>query len=115
MTAYLVWRGMRLDSIGVWRGVSAAVGLAGTVVYSFLSTRMGLVDTGMLSVTFQFVCLSLSFVSLFIEDFNVSSAMLIAGVCASRVGLWVFDISVTQVSFGTRKFRRQTRRIFTLH
>jgi hypothetical protein len=98
MTAYLVWRGMTLEAIGIWRGVSSAAGLAGTFVYPFLSSRMSLVDTGMFSIVFQFLCLSLSYSSLFIDDYNTSLAMLIGGVCASRVGLWVFDISVTQVS-----------------
>jgi iron-regulated transporter 1 len=98
MTAYLVWRGMRLESIGIWRGVSSAAGLAGTVAYHFLSKRMNLIDTGMYSVVFQFLCLSLSYASLFIDDYYASLAMLIAGVCASRVGLWVFDLSVTLVS-----------------
>ena len=99
MTAYLIWRDMRLDSIGFWRGVSSAAGLAGTFVYRFMSKRMSVVDTGMWSLLFQFVCLSLSYASLFMDDFSagVSLAMLIAGVCASRVGLWVFDISVTQL------------------
>jgi iron-regulated transporter 1 len=98
MTAYLVWRGMRLESIGIWRGVSSAAGLAGTFAYHFLSKRMNLIDTGMYSVVFQFLCLSLSYASLFIDDYYASLAMLIAGVCASRVGLWVFDLSVTLVS-----------------
>lgn len=97
MTAYLVWRGMRLDSIGFWRGISSAAGLAGTFVYHFMARRMSLIQTGMWSVVFQFLCLSLSYASLFMDDFSTSLAMLIAGVCASRVGLWVFDISVTQL------------------
>ena len=97
MTAYLVWRGMSMEAIGIWRGVSSAVGLAGTFVYTFLSSRMSLIDSGMSSVTFQFLCLSVSYASLFIDDYITSLAMLIAGVCASRVGLWCFDISVTQL------------------
>lgn len=97
MTAYLVWRGMRTDAIGVWRGVSSAIGLAGTFVYQFMSTRMTLAEVGMWSIVFQFLCLSLSYASLFLSDLGVSMTMLITGVCASRVGLWVFDITVTQL------------------
>jgi len=97
MTAYLVWRGMRMDSIGFWRGVSSAAGLAGTFVYHYLSRRTSLINTGMFSVSFQFLCLTTSFASLFIHDNATSLAMLILGVCASRVGLWVFDITVTQL------------------
>lgn len=97
MTAYLVWRGMRLDAIGLWRGVSSAAGLAGTFVYHFISRRTSLINTGMWSILFQFLCLSMCYISLFIDGYSTSLAMLIGGVCASRVGLWVFDISVTQL------------------
>lgn len=97
MTAYLVWKGMSLEAIGIWRGVSAAAGLGGTFVYNYLSRRINLIDSGLLSVVFQFLCLSISYASLFIDDSNTSFAMLIAGVCCSRVGLYMFDISVTQV------------------
>lgn len=97
MTGFLVWRGMHLETVGVWRGISAAVGLAGTFVYHFSVKRTTLVSTGMWSVVYQFLCISLSFASLFVEDYNLSIIMLIGGVCASRVGLWVFDIAVTQL------------------
>ena len=88
---------MRLETVGVWRGISAAVGLSGTFVYHFSVRRTTLVNTGMWSVAYQFACITISFASLFVEDFNVSIVMLIAGVCLSRVGLWVFDITVTQL------------------
>lgn len=97
MTAYLVWRGMRLETVGVWRGVSSAIGLMGTFVYSLSMKFYSVETTGMWSIVFQFFCLTLSYVSLFVGDYNTSLFMLIAGVCASRVGLWVFDISVTQL------------------
>jgi len=97
MTAYLVWRGMRLESVGIWRGISSVIGLAGTFVYHASVKRMTVVSTGMWSICYQFTCLSLCFASLFVNDFDQSMAMLIAGACASRIGLWVFDISVTQL------------------
>lgn len=104
MTAYLVWRGMAMEQIGIWRGVSAALGLGGTVVYKLLSTRMDLIVSGMLSVTFQFCCLTMCYFSLFVDDLNTSSFLMIVGVCSSRIGLWVFDISVTQVSYSRERF-----------
>jgi len=97
MTAYLVWLGMGMGAIGFWRGVASAAGLAGTVVYHLMATRMGLVDVGMMSVTFQFLCLSACYASLFMENTSASFIPLIAGVCLSRAGLWVFDITVTQL------------------
>jgi solute carrier family 40 (iron-regulated transporter), member 1 len=97
MTAYLVWRGMRLDTVGLWRGVSSSVGLMGTFVYHFSAKRTSLVNTAMWSITFQFACISLSYVSLFIDGYSLSLTLLIVGVCTSRIGLWVFDISITQL------------------
>lgn len=97
MTAYLVWRGMRFDSVGVWRGISSAIGLLGTVIYHLSVKVLSIESTGMWSITFQFACLSVSYASLFVKDVYTSLAMLIAGVCASRIGLWVFDISITQL------------------
>ena len=97
MTAYLVWRGMKLEVIGLWRGVASAAGLTGTFVYHVMAKKFGLVEIGMTSVVFQLACLSSCCISLFIVDRTTSFAMLIGGVCFSRIGLWVFDISVTQL------------------
>jgi iron-regulated transporter 1 len=97
MTAYLVWRGMNMESIGIWRGIASAAGLAGTFVYHLMAKRTSLVNTGMISIMFQFVCLTSCYASLYIDNNSISFAMLIAGVCFSRIGLWVFDISVTQL------------------
>jgi iron-regulated transporter 1 len=88
---------MSMEAIGMWRGVSSAAGLAGTFVYHFMAKKTQQVNIGMISVLFQFLCLTSSYASLFVDDRNASFAMLIGGVCFSRLGLWVFDISVTQL------------------
>jgi len=97
MTAYLVWRGMGLDTVGLWRGVSSAIGLLGTFAYHISSKKTSLMNTGMWSITYQFCFLSLCYMSLFMQNYTLSLSLLILGVCASRIGLWVFDISVTQL------------------
>ena len=97
MTGYLVWRGMRLETVGIWRGISAAIGLAGTFAYHLSVRRLTLVTTGMWSIVYEFACLSVAFGSLFVSNYDVSVVMLIAGAGTSRVGLWVFDITVTQL------------------
>lgn len=58
---------------------------------------MTLEFTGLWSIIYEFACLSLSYGSLFVDDDHTSLSLLIAGVCLSRVGLWVFDITVTQM------------------
>lgn len=97
MTAYLLFRGMRFSTIGVWRGVASAIGLLGTVVYHFSVKKLSVESTGMWSICYQFASLSLAYASLYFDDYMTSLAMLIAGVCASRIGLWVFDIAITQM------------------
>lgn len=97
MTAYLVWRDMSMEAIGIWRGVASAWGLAGTFVFNFLSKRFSLIDIGMMSVVFQFSFVSIGYASLFINDNTISLGMLMVAVCCSRIGLWVFDIAVIQV------------------
>jgi solute carrier family 40 (iron-regulated transporter), member 1 len=51
----------------------------------------------MWSITYQLVCIMLSVLSFLAASYNISMALFIAGVCASRVGLWVFDVAVTQL------------------
>jgi solute carrier family 40 (iron-regulated transporter), member 1 len=97
MTSYLIWRGMRFSTVGIWRGVSSAIGLLGTFAYYISSKYLSLKRTGMWSICFQFGCLTIAYGSLFVEDYMTSLTMLIAGVCTSRVGLWVFDITMTQL------------------
>lgn len=98
MTAYLVSRGMRMDFIGILRGISCAIGLSGTVAFQISAKAMSLRSTGLWAIILQFGCLSLSYFSLYLpEDSNTSLAFLIVGVCLSRIGLWVFDITVSQL------------------
>eukprot|EP00816_Leptocylindrus_hargravesii_P011921 CAMPEP_0196823978 /NCGR_PEP_ID=MMETSP1362-20130617/89905_1 /TAXON_ID=163516 /ORGANISM="Leptocylindrus danicus, Strain CCMP1856" /LENGTH=420 /DNA_ID=CAMNT_0042204063 /DNA_START=211 /DNA_END=1470 /DNA_ORIENTATION=- len=47
MTAYLVFRGVRMDVIGTLRGISCAIGLLGTVAFHFSAARISLEATGL--------------------------------------------------------------------
>jgi solute carrier family 40 (iron-regulated transporter), member 1 len=74
------------------------LGLTGTVAFRFLSNRCSLVTTGMWSILYQLFFISISMSSFFLLTYNGASlSLLVLGVCASRIGLWVFDISVTQL------------------
>ena len=97
MTAYLVFKGMSYQTIGILRGVSSVIGLMGTFAYRISSRRNSLSYTGAWSIIFQFSCLILCYVSLFVTNDKLSLALLIIGVIASRIGLWVFDLTITQL------------------
>jgi solute carrier family 40 (iron-regulated transporter), member 1 len=74
------------------------LGLTGTFAFGFLSARFSLVTTGLWSILYQLLFISISMMSFFILTYNGASlSILVISVCASRIGLWVFDIAVTQL------------------
>eukprot|EP00639_Heterosigma_akashiwo_P003212 CAMPEP_0194566734 /NCGR_PEP_ID=MMETSP0292-20121207/5493_1 /TAXON_ID=39354 /ORGANISM="Heterosigma akashiwo, Strain CCMP2393" /LENGTH=514 /DNA_ID=CAMNT_0039416367 /DNA_START=134 /DNA_END=1678 /DNA_ORIENTATION=- len=101
MTAYLVSCNMSLAAIGVWRGVASLVGLVGTFAFGQSQKYMTLETTALWSIIWQFLCLSVSLSSIFISQEKgngiLSATLLIAGVIPSRIGLYVYDISVTSL------------------
>lgn len=97
MTAYLLYRGMDLSSVGALRGVASAIGLCGTFVYHLSASRLSLEATGMWSISYQLTCLVLCILSLLTSVKRWAFILLVGGVCLSRIGLWVFDIAVTQM------------------
>jgi iron-regulated transporter 1 len=97
LTGYLLYRGMKLELVGTCRGIASVIGLLGTLAYQLSVKRVSLEATGMWSIVYEFGCLALSYGSLFIDGDTLPLTMLILGVCLSRIGLWVFDITVTQL------------------
>jgi len=98
MTTYLLYRGLTLEVVGILRAVASAIGLLGTVVYHLSAKHLSLEATGLWSVSYQFGCLTLALLSLSIPNDDVLTLSLLIGcVCFSRIGLWVYDIAVTQL------------------
>ena len=97
MTAYVVWRKMNLTILAVTRAVSASIGLLGTIAFSYSHPRIGLNHTGLWSILMQLSFLALTFYSQWVPNNEISLVLLITGVCASRIGLWAFDIAVSQM------------------
>ncbi|KAF5737270.1 hypothetical protein HS088_TW13G00149 [Tripterygium wilfordii] len=96
MTAALEWDGIPAYAIGIARGVSATIGIAATVVYPRLHSRILALRTGLWSIWSQWACLLICVASVWIENSILSAYVLMAGVAASRLGLWIFDLSVMQ-------------------
>ena len=65
------------------------------LLFHLSTRRYGVAGTGMWSISFQFCCITLCVISFCIKDNTFSLALLIFGVCASRIGLWAFDLTVT--------------------
>lgn len=96
MTTYLLHHNLSLAVIGLLRGIAAAIGLLGTVAYHVSMQYLSLDITALWSILYQALCLGLSMVSLLMSRDVMAVSFLISGICLSRIGLWVFDIAITQ-------------------
>lgn len=100
MTAYLTWRGVDPAVVGASRGAGAIFGLVGTVVYpQLLRCNGGSVErAGLYSVWLFWICLVPGLVMFYIAgESNVSDYTVLSVMVVSRVGLWAFDLAVTQI------------------
>ncbi|XP_043707232.1 solute carrier family 40 member 2 [Telopea speciosissima] len=96
MTAALEWKGIPAYVIGIARGVSAIVGIAATVLYPLVQSRISTLRTGLWSIWTQWTLLFVCVASIWVQNSFISAWMLMGGVAASRLGLWMFDLAVIQ-------------------
>ncbi|KAH7667506.1 Ferroportin-1 protein [Dioscorea alata] len=96
MTATLQWKGIPAYIIGLARGFSAIVGISATMIYPIVHSHISTLRTGLWSIWTQWSFLLLCLASIWIKNNGVSAWMLMGGVAASRLGLWMFDLSVIQ-------------------
>ncbi|CAN4126238.1 unnamed protein product [Withania somnifera] len=96
MTATLEWEGIPAYVIGIARGVSATIGIAATFLYPIVESHISTLRTGLWSIWSQWTCLLVCVASIWFHKKFVSAFMLMAGVAVSRLGLWMFDLSVIQ-------------------
>ncbi|KAI3929566.1 hypothetical protein MKX01_025734, partial [Papaver californicum] len=96
MSATLVWKGIPAYIVGIVRGLSAIIGIAATLLYPLLHSRISIVRKGLWSIWMPWSFLLLCAISVWIQKSNISAWMPMAGGAASQLGLWMFDLSVTQ-------------------
>ncbi|XP_057458728.1 solute carrier family 40 member 1-like [Lotus japonicus] len=96
MTATLEWEGIPAYVIGIARGISAVIGIAATVVYPVLQSHISTIRTGLWSIWSQLICLLPCVAVIWIKSGFLSSYILMGSVAISRLGLWMFDLSVLQ-------------------
>ncbi|KAK6943413.1 LOW QUALITY PROTEIN: Ferroportin-1 [Dillenia turbinata] len=96
MTAALEWQGLPAYIIGIVRGISALIGVAATFLYPMLQSYIATLRTGLWSIWYQWTFLLLCVGSIWVQNNMVSAYMMMGGVAASRLGLWMFDLSVIQ-------------------
>uniref|UniRef100_A0ACD5ZXA0 Uncharacterized protein n=1 Tax=Avena sativa TaxID=4498 RepID=A0ACD5ZXA0_AVESA len=97
MTATLDWKGIPAYVISLARGFSAIVGIAATLLYPVVHSWVSTLRTGLWSIWMQWCFLLLCVGSIWVNDGVASAWVLMAGVAASRLGLWMFDLAVMQL------------------
>ncbi|KAL3161599.1 hypothetical protein ABBQ32_010458 [Trebouxia sp. C0010 RCD-2024] len=103
MTAYLKWQGITEAKLSLYRGAGAVSGLAATVIFPRLLNRSGLKTTGVMGIWWQAVSLVLAVAPVWLAQLGVhmpasaASHILLGGLVASRFGLWLFDLAVSQM------------------
>lgn len=96
MTAALEWKGIPTYVLGLARGVSALIGISATLLYPIFHSHLHSLRTGLWSIWIQWSILLICVASIWVHNQQVSSWMLMGGVAASRLGLWMFDLAVVQ-------------------
>ncbi|XP_047309632.1 solute carrier family 40 member 2-like [Impatiens glandulifera] len=96
MTAALIWEGIPAYIIGIGRGISATIGITATFLYPIMQSRISPLRTGLWSIWSQWAFLIVCVASIFVKKGFASAYMLMGGVAASRLGLWMFDLAVMQ-------------------
>ncbi|XP_066372182.1 solute carrier family 40 member 1-like [Miscanthus floridulus] len=97
MTATLDWKGIPAYVISLARGFSAIVGIGATLLYPVVHSWVSTLRTGLWSIWMQWCCLLVCVASIWAASDVASAWMLMAGVAASRLGLWMFDLAVMQL------------------
>lgn len=104
MTAYLKWLGLSEAVLSIYRGAGAFSGVLGARLFPFIQRQFGVHGSGCLGISVQLASLiggvAPSIMMTFggqINDAKLIMHFLVCGLVISRFGLWVFDLSVTQI------------------
>ena len=102
MTAYVKWLGLSEVGLSLYRGLGALTGVLGARFFPRFHARFSLRTTGILSNSFFLCCVllgALPSIANMIAPVSetVRFNFLVWAIAISRFGLWLFDLSVTQI------------------
>ena len=100
MSAFLHTQGMSTAAIGRGRAAAGLTSLLGAAIFPWVRRRLGTEGAGRAGVLLQLTALTPAVVSLCLGGGGrgvVSLVPLVCGVIVSRAGLWLFDLSVSQI------------------
>jgi solute carrier family 40 (iron-regulated transporter), member 1 len=93
MVTYLLSAGYTSTTIGFVRSVSVVAEMSATWLAPLAMTKLGPIRAGIWFLNWQIICLTVAVGWFLIEPGPIRAASyLVAGVIASRIGLWGFDL-----------------------
>ncbi|KAG0263965.1 hypothetical protein BG011_007686 [Mortierella polycephala] len=95
MIGFLQWKGLTAGSIALLKGVCTISELIGTLVMPIMTRYVGLVRTGAWSIWFEVIALTPVLFSIYSDRMPIQF-LIFAGMALSRVGVWSFDLVITQ-------------------
>eukprot|EP00300_Choanocystis_sp_HF-7_P003276 c12500_g1_i1.p1 GENE.c12500_g1_i1~~c12500_g1_i1.p1 ORF type:complete len:542 (+),score=101.95 c12500_g1_i1:41-1666(+) len=96
-TAYMVSRHWSPIAMGGLRGFGAVLALFGSFSFPVFARNYGLVATGSIGGLQQWFMILFAVLSLYISSNSTSLIVLGLTTAFSRIGLWIFDLSVNQL------------------
>ena len=100
MTSYLQWRGVPPVYFGFGRGLGAVFGLCGTAVFLAIKSIFKSVErSGLIAIWLFWIILFPGVVSFYIAgESRITDFVLMGSMAASRIGLWSYDLVITQLT-----------------
>ncbi|KAJ1547601.1 hypothetical protein HK096_002177, partial [Nowakowskiella sp. JEL0078] len=103
MIAFLLTKGFNVAWVAITRGLAVVAGLLGTVLAPIAIKKIGLARSGSWAVWTQTMCLIPAVIALWMWHYSKSNdstlfgIVFVVAVITSRMFLWMFDLSVTQI------------------
>jgi len=92
---YLVYENALVIEIAIFQGISAGIGIFGSLVTPKLIERIGLSKCTLGTIWIYFILLGISFFQVAVPD--ISIWLLTIPLIISRIFVWTFDLSVKQI------------------
>ncbi|KAF9102674.1 hypothetical protein BGX27_010911 [Mortierella sp. AM989] len=96
MIGYLQWRGFTAGSIALLKGICTISELLGTILMPIMTRYVGLVRGGAWSIWLEVATLTPVLFSIYSDRLPIQ-VMIFVGMALSRVGVWSFDLVITQI------------------
>ncbi|KAF8925330.1 hypothetical protein BGZ58_000906 [Dissophora ornata] len=96
MIGYLQWRGFTASSIALLKGICTVSELFGTILMPVMTRYLGLVRAGAWSIWLEVFTLTPVLFSIYSDRLPIQ-VVIFVGMALSRVGVWSFDLVITQI------------------